>query len=576
MKLIKQFWPWLALLVAVVLAARSMLFTPGLYYNMHDDLQMMRQLEMEKCFADGQIPCRWVPDMGYGFGFPLFNFYPPLPYLIGEVVRLFGFSFVSTAKILFALSFLISGVGMYLLAHRFFGKFGGVLAAIFYIWAPYHAVDVFVRGAMNEAWGLAWFPFILWAGYALAVERKRLVRWVIVLALAWFALLTSHNLMVLIFGPVFGIWMLMWLWQSGNWKRIWHFMAAGTISVGLAAFFTLPALFENSLTQISGQLIGYYDYTAHFVDLRQLFVSRFWGDGPSVWGTIDDGMSFQVGHVHWLGALVTIALIFNAFGLRKDLKRIPEYLRKNPATLASLYLLVVALVALFMTHTRSTFIWKLVPQLGYLQFPWRFLTLAIFGTSFAFGLLATFFKNQQQLAYFVGVVSIGLIAFNWNYFKPVWMGPVSDQQKFSDVAWDLQQTAGIYDYLPKTAVTAPKAPQTTLGEVMQGDAVVTNEHQGTNWGEFDIVVASESAQVRLGIFAFPDWVVMVDDQSTPNYLAADEMWGRMYIDVPQGTHRVRAQLQNTPIRSVSNWISLISWVGLASFPLWKRKAKIAA
>lgn len=575
MKIIKKIWPWLVIFTAVVLAARSMLFTPGLYYNMHDDLQMMRQLELEKCFTDGQIPCRWVPDMGYGFGFPLFNFYPPLPYLIGELVRVFGFSFVATAKILFALSLLVSGIGMYLLGQKFFGKLGGVLASIFYVWAPYHAVDVFVRGAMNEAWGLAWFPFILWAGYGLAVEKRNTTRWVSALALSWFALLTSHNLMVLIFGPVFAIWMVIWLWQTGNWKRVWQFMVAGVLAFGLAAFFTLPAVFENSLTQISGQLIGYYDYTAHFVDLNQLFVTRFWGDGPSVWGVADDGMSFQVGHIHWIGALVIIALVMKVFGFRKNLNKLPTFLRKNPAILASLYLLLVSALSLFMTHTRSTFVWKLVPQLGYLQFPWRFLTLGIFGTSFAFGVLVKLIKIPRHSAIVVAALSIGLIVFNWDYFKPVWMGPVSDQEKFSGVAWDLQQTAGIYDYLPKTAVTAPKAPKTTLGEVMQGEAVVTNEQQGTNWGEFDIVVDSETAQVRIGIFAFPNWVLTIDGQETPNYLAADEMWGRMYIDVPQGSHHVRAQLTNTPIRTVSNWISILTWAALLSFPVWRRKVKIA-
>ncbi|MGB6881820.1 MAG: hypothetical protein WBD86_00765, partial [Microgenomates group bacterium] len=73
-----NFWPIVVVLVFAILAGRSLIFQSG-YFNMHDDLQMMRQLEMEKCFKDFQIPCRWVPDMGYGFGFPLFNFYPPLP-----------------------------------------------------------------------------------------------------------------------------------------------------------------------------------------------------------------------------------------------------------------------------------------------------------------------------------------------------------------------------------------------------------------------------------------------------------------------------------------------------------------
>src|SRR3989344_2615259 len=127
------------ILAASLLASRD-LFKSG-YFPMHDDLQMMRQLEMEKCFLDGQIPCRWVPDMGYGFGFPLFNFYPPLPYLIGELFRVFGFSFVDSVKLAFAGSFAVSGLAMYFLSKEFYGRLGAVLSSIFYIWAPYHAVD---------------------------------------------------------------------------------------------------------------------------------------------------------------------------------------------------------------------------------------------------------------------------------------------------------------------------------------------------------------------------------------------------------------------------------------------------
>src|SRR3989344_1329333 len=98
--------PLITIIFFALLAAKG-LIGEG-YFNMHDDLQMMRQLEMEKCFLDLQIPCRWVPDMGYGYGYPLFNYYPPLPYLIGQVVRLAGFSFVDTAKILFIFSFVAS------------------------------------------------------------------------------------------------------------------------------------------------------------------------------------------------------------------------------------------------------------------------------------------------------------------------------------------------------------------------------------------------------------------------------------------------------------------------------------
>ncbi len=220
-KLIKKenFFPLLIVFIFALLAGRTFL-TSG-YFNMHDDLQMMRQLEMEKCFLDLQIPCRWVPDMGYGFGFPLFNYYPPLPYLVGEVFRLISFSFVDTVKIIFLLSFIFSGITMYFLSKEFFGKWGGVLSSIFYIWAPYHSVDIYVRGAMNEAWALIWFPLILWTVYKLLKSNKKdVVRWVISLALSWAGLFLSHNLMVLIFTPIFGLWILYFVIKERLWKKI--------------------------------------------------------------------------------------------------------------------------------------------------------------------------------------------------------------------------------------------------------------------------------------------------------------------------------------------------------------------
>src|SRR3989344_1819223 len=122
-----DFW-FLALVVFAGLLAGRGLMGVG-YFNMHDDLQMMRQLQMEKCFLDFQIPCRWVPDMGYGFGYPLFNFYPPLPYLVGQGIRLIGFSFTGAVKILFISSFVVSGITMYLLAKEFFGRLAGAVSA---------------------------------------------------------------------------------------------------------------------------------------------------------------------------------------------------------------------------------------------------------------------------------------------------------------------------------------------------------------------------------------------------------------------------------------------------------------
>jgi hypothetical protein len=555
-----NFWPILIILVFSLLAGRE-LFLPG-YFNMHDDLQMMRQLEMEKCFLDGQIPCRWVPDMGYGFGFPLFNYYPPLPYLVGEGIRLLGLSFVTTVKVVFVISFLASGITMYLLAKEFFGKFGGVVSSIFYIWAPYHAVDVYVRGAMNEAWGLIWFPAILWTSYRLIKEKKKTL-WVIGLALAWFGLLTSHNLMVLIFTPIFGLWCFLFMWLEKKWKIIPQFVISGVLALGLAAFFTLPAILEQKYVQVNTLVTGYYEYIAHFASLNQLLFSRFWGYGPSVWET-GDGMPFQIGHIHWILSLVVgVVVLAKIFKGNKKISAIPSSL------FVVLFFLAIGWFAAFMAHSRSTPIWQAIAPLAFVQFPWRFLTMVTLAFSFIAGSVVLFVPKKFAVVIPL-VLLLGLVLFNWDYFRPEKMGPLTDEEKFSAAAWELQQTAGIYDYLPVDAREAPKGPRKKVAEIMTGKGEIKDEKSGTNWAAFNSKIDSETATVRVNIFKYPLWQIVVDGKDISLFVPETEKWGRMYIDLPEGTHEIYVRLYNTLPRTVGNLISLVSWIGLIGFVIVKR------
>jgi hypothetical protein len=560
-----NFLPLVIVIFFALLAGRYLL-QPG-YFNMHDDLQMMRQLELEKCFLDGQIPCRWVPDMGYGFGFPLFNFYPPLPYLIGQVFRVLQFSFVDTVKITFLLSFIISGITMYFLSKEFFGKWGGVISSIFYIWAPYHSVDIFVRGAMNEAWALCWFPLILFASYKLIKEKKNIFKFTILLSISWFLLFTSHNLMVLIFTPVFGLWCLIFILKEKSWKKIINLLISGIFALGLSAFFTLPAIFEQKYVQVNTLVVGYYEYIAHFATLNQLLFSRFWGYGPSVW-LENDGMPFQVGHLHWILSIIILLFVIYMYSKKQNKKKVFD----KQLLIVSFFILI-GWIATFMTHLKSSFIWKVIPPLKFVQFPWRFLTLTTFSFSFIAGYLAIFFKNKVYRIVIPVLVAL-LILLNWNYFKPEKgkMGPLTDKEKFSAAAWELQQTAGIYDYLPVGAKQAPQEPQKHLVEVMEGGASYSKDMLGTNWASFDINVKTDEALIRIGIFKFPNWKAYIDGKETEIFIDKNEMWGRMYIRVPKGEHSINLKLYNTPIRTVSNLITLVSWLALIILLILKRRS----
>src|SRR3990167_8642937 len=151
-KMIKNYWPILIILIFSIFIIWP-IFRPG-YFSHHDDLHVMRIFEMRKCIEDLQIPCRWVPDMGYGNGYPLFNYYNPFPYYIGGILS-FIFGYVISAKILFFIAAILGGVSMYLLSKKLFGEWGGITAAILYQFAPYKALDLYVRGALAESFGIA-------------------------------------------------------------------------------------------------------------------------------------------------------------------------------------------------------------------------------------------------------------------------------------------------------------------------------------------------------------------------------------------------------------------------------------
>lgn len=558
----------LLVVVIAILAARTLIFQGG-YFNMHDDLQMMRQLQMEKCFLDGQFPCRWVQDMGRGFGFPLFNYYPPFPYLIGEVFRVFGVSFMMTAKLTFALSFLVAGVGMYLLAGEFFGVLGGVVAATFYTWAPYYAVDVYVRGAMNEAWALAWFPFIFWAGYKLLKSKKNKInKWTIGLSLSWFALLASHNLMVMILTPLFGVWMLIHLWQEKKWKLVPQLIKSGFLAFGLAAFFTIPAVLEQKYVQIETLTRDYFEFIAHFATVGQLLFSRFWGYGGSAWGMVNDKMSFQVGHFHWI-----LSLIIGVWIIYKLIKGTKKIAISN-SYFVILFMFLAGWFSLFMAHNKSTFIWKLFTPLEFVQFPWRFLTLATFAFSFLAGGVVLILKRYKYKNLIIGVLTLGLLVFNWNYFLPSGgrMGELTDEEKFSGVAWELQQGAGILDYLPAWAKEPPNEIQTDIVEIIEGEGEIKDADQGTNWINFKTNTVDEIL-VRINTFYFPNWKVFVDGVEVETFVPEDESWGRMYVSIPSGEHLIEASFEDTLPRTIGNYLSFFAWIGLL---LWLLNGKIRA
>lgn len=535
----------LLLLILTVPAFRDTI-RPG-FFPMHDDLQFTRQLMMDECFKDGQIPCRWSKHLGYGYGYPLFNYYPPFPYYLGQPFRWLGLQYVDVVKVVVVLNFIVSALTMYFLTKEFWGRWGGLISGLLFVYAPYHAVDIYVRAAMNEAWAIAFFPAVLWSIYRLITTER--FKYVVILAVSASFLLLSHNPITMIFAPVAIIWAFYWLIQQRQFKVLPKLILGGIWSIGLAAFFTLPVLFEAKYAHIDTLLLGYFNYLAHFVDVNQLFIERYWGYGASNLGPKDE-MSFQVGHLHWVLALLSLGV---AFVLAK---------RKKEISLMILLILGITLAYTFLTHQRSSFIWLAIPQLHYLQFPWRFLSFTIFGVSFLAGSVVLFFSNK--LAKILPLAVIILIIFTFLLYQPYfkWRDHfpyMTDGYRYTENIWRLQITSGIFDYLPIWAPFPPAGPPNGDVEVIKGEGEVKTVFKNSIRQEYQLKLEKDGL-LQINTFYFPGWKYYVNNKEVSVDPYADSELGRPRIKLVKGDYTIVAILTDTIIRKVANILSIVSWI----------------
>lgn len=547
----------LLILILLIIPAFAPLTQKG-YFTMHDDLQSMRQMEMDKCIRDGQFPCRWVEDMGYGYGYPLFNFYPPLPYLIGQLYRFTGMAYIDVVKAVGITGFIVTALCMYLLGRQFWGRLGGITASLFYTYAPYHSVDYYVRGAVNEFWAMAFYPAIFWTSYRLIISRNPW--WIPAVSLSVVGLMLSHNPMLMIFTPVFMGWIILWWWKTKSIRSFPYLAIAAFFSAGLAAFFTLPVVFEQKYAHVETLVIGYFNYLAHYLDIRQIFFNINWGYGSSELGPADS-MSFALGHLHWIIPLVVVIGMWFSWRLKHHRGLI-------------FFLTASLLFSLFMTHSKSTFLWQAIKPLEFLQFPWRFMTLAVFTASFLSGAFALVFNRRVWVAISMALV----IALNANYFQPrLWLPDMTDTKKFSGREWQLLVTSGIFDYLP---IFAPRPPADAAGnavDIVEGKGEVFILDKRTNRQEYRISIDTPTAIAQLQTYYFPGWRVWVNGHETKIDPYADKLLGRIEVKLEKGNHQVEARFTDTPVRQIANIISLGAWIsmiGIIMLWIWKRPWKI--
>jgi hypothetical protein len=519
----------------------------------HDAFEYFPRLtEFHENISNGIFLPRWAPDLSNGSGQPLFLFNPPLIYYAGEFWHLLGFSFVTAMNLACAMVVLATAASMFLLGRLYFGESAGWLASAALLYAPYFAVDLYVRSAMAE---FSAFPFAVLALYGFgAFARNGKLATLMVGAAGYAGVICSHNAAALLFTPLLAAFILFTGRHARG--RTWLYLAGGfLLGLGLGAAVWLPSLAERGDIHIDRLLQGYLRYSNHFVYLKQLLYSP-WGYGISVAGPKDE-MSFALGWGHLvLAAAAWVAVArFPKPGDRQWLR----------------FFTAAGAILCFLMLRDAEWIWDGLPLLQYVEFPWRLLAPAAICLALLVAPLGRVLDEwpRWRLPAFAAAMAL-LIVPNLSHMAArqlrdvdaTFWTPPAIAARGAEVT-----TAG--EYAPRWAeVPAGYNPRTAA--VVDGDADVQQTGRTpVSWSAQ--VVARRPSAIQLAIFYFPGWQVRIDEALVEAGPTAST--GQIRFAVPQGVHRVEAQWTRTAPVWMGDAISLLALAALAAMARYRRSGR---
>jgi hypothetical protein len=513
----------------------------GDFFHFSDEPQIANLYQMIRAIGSGQIPPRWAPDMSFGYGYPLFTFYYPLPFYLGTLFYFFTGSLVVSLKLLFAITVPLSGLFMYKWLRLHTNKFNSLIGVLVYTYTPYRAVDLYVRGALGELFSFIFFP--LTAYFAYLVMKKGLLRDVGMLAIAISLFVLSHNLAPLFFIPWVGVYTLVSFLKGNSINNLFKVVAGFLLGLLGSAYFWLPALIEKV------NLVGNtpFNYLDHFPFIKQLILPS-WGYGASHPGIYDD-ISFQIG-VPNLALIVALVLVI--YKGREKLKSL----------IFPLYFLASIAFIVFLMNIRSAPLWELSTLATYIQFPWRLLLLTTFLTS-----SLVIFINYKKFIPRVFLVIIAFISIfgSQTYFKPSEYFETNDEYYLSRFFADRTSSGArgelsldylnySEDYLLLPLWTKERPSILPDEKIFSSDVEVFDVDEISSVEHFAKVKTQEGGKVSVAVYYYPGWKVEVD--GVERSIDIEQPNGNISFGVFPGDSNIRVYWSETPLRKASNYLSV--------------------
>ena len=333
----------------------------------HDfDFHLLNWMEVARQFSHGILHPHWATSPAFNAGEPRFIFYPPLSWMMGAVLGLLlthlpGVTAAagwSAAPVLFTwIALTASGLTMYRLARLFAGSNASLLAAALYLANPYMLFTAYERTAYAELLAAAWIPLLL---HAVLRDRITIRGIAIPVALLWLtnapaAVMGSYTLVLLGAIRIASAYRRNRPSIPGLAMRVF---GGGTLGLGLAAFYIVPAAYERRFVQIAMATI-----TGMRIDQNFLFEHT---------GTSGDALLHdQVLHTASVIAVIMLAAMAIALTAIFLQRKRASSKRAFP----TLPLAILTAGVAFMLTPLSLPVWNRAPQAAFLQFTWRLLAI---------------------------------------------------------------------------------------------------------------------------------------------------------------------------------------------------------
>lgn len=466
-------------------------------------------IEVVEHWKQGVLYPHWAAMAHYGYGEARFIFYPPASWTLGAMLgAILPWKLVTVAYIWIALT--LSGCSMFLLARRWFPRADAIFAAAVYAANPYHLVIVYWRSAFAELLAAGYLPLLLLLVLRSDEDGPRVVAPLsLVMAAGWLtnlpaAVMMNYSLAVL----------LICVALSRRSLVVFAYGAlAAILGAALAGFYLLPAFHQQS-----------------WVNIGQVLEPGLRPQESFLFTTTTDPDHNRFNLLISVVAVWQMALLGAGLFISR---------RQHKATLWFLIFAWSLLCTVLMLRFTLA-LWIHLPELRFVQFPWRWLLCL----NVPFALAIVLSLRRWWLRGLVYCVAVGGVLLVWHSVQRPWWDKAPDIQEMVDNQHEGIGNDGADEYVPVGTDPSEIDQKAPLVEFEgKGGALIGTK----KWNaELRLLTAKTSGPGRLilRLFNYPSWKVLVNDHVVETQTTSPS--GQMVIPVAAGENRIQ-------IRFVEGW-----------------------